>query len=143
MTEQIRVRMLITIPDPISARLWMVVRQDLGNQVREYFHYGAELQPDRDGLTIMHVAVSAGVARVGLHAPAFVQAVGNMLREYQLPQRFVVRLAILGLSGTALTHNGRGRIHNSNDLVPAVEGVRAIETATLDVPAAYVAAAKE
>ena len=137
MTEQIRVRILITTPDPISPRLWGVVRQDLASQLRDYFQHRPELLLERDGVTTIHTSVSEGVARVGLNAPAFALAVVNMLRLYQLPQRFQVRLAILGLSSPAFNRDSQRILSQSLDLVPVADGLREIETADLEVAAAY------
>lgn len=126
--QHIRVRIIITRLDPVRERLWHLVRQDLAQQLTQYFHYRPELEQDRDQTTLIHVPVTPTVAQVGLHAPAFAQAVRKMLDEYGLPQRFAVALAILR-SRETLTHEHMRQLKRSNERIPDFDWLEVIETA--------------
>ena len=121
MSDTIRVRIVITRLDPLTPRLWTIVRQDLGQQLTEFFHYRPEMGVDQGEVTVIHASVTPAIARVGLHAPAFALAVGNMLRQYGLPQRFSITVAILSTPPT-ITREALVALHRSSQPAPNAEG---------------------
>ncbi len=127
--QYIRVRIRIARLDPVPPRLWHLVRQDLGQQMRGYFHYSPDIGMDQEHVTIYTTSVTPDVARVGLHAPAFAEAVRNMIAQYGLPQRFDVGVAILRLP-QEFDHARRQELNRSPDLTPALDWLEVIATAT-------------
>jgi hypothetical protein len=119
MSHNIRVRIILTRLDPLKPRLWQIVRQDFAQQMTEYFHGRPEMGMDQGEVTVIHTSVTRSVAQVGLHAPAFALAVGNMLRQYGLPQRFHVSAAILS-TPVSIPREALVVLHRSTE--PAPEG---------------------
>lgn len=128
MPDTIRVRIIVTRIDPLTPRLWAMVRHDLSRQITEYFHYRPEMGVDQGNVTVLHASVTPTVARVGLHAEAFAQAVGNMIREYGLPHRFTVQVAVLSMP-SATPRDVLVSLHRSTDAAPPIEGVTVLDVA--------------
>jgi len=127
--QYIRVRIRIARLDPVPQRLWQLVRQDLGQQMRGYFHHTPEIGMDQENVTIYTTSVTPDVARVGLNAPAFAEAVRNMIAEYGLPQRFDVGVAILRVP-QRFDHVKQQELRTSADLAPALDWLEVIAAAT-------------
>lgn len=126
--QYIRLRIQITRLDPVQPRLWHLVRHDLAAQMSGYFHYQPEVAMDQGDVTTYTASVTPDVARVGLNASAFAQAVRNMVKEYGLPQRLGVGVAILRLP-EGFNHEQKRQLTLAAELAPTFEWLEIVETA--------------